>query len=160
MFVLIFIFLQNYIKDYLIILTTTYIGAYSVVRGLSIILGQYPEENLVNMMINKNENHQLDRYLNSVFILYIIGIFVLTSIGIAIQFFNNRSTLLNDFMFFWWKKDAHLLSENEKIYEEDLYLDTCYKNMEEYHPIKNYVPITDEESVKNRPIGYIPKNNK
>lgn len=69
--------------DKILIIGTSFIGAYLFVRGISIFAGSFPNESTIIDMINEPE--QLKELLNWKVYLYIAAIIILTFIGIYVQ---------------------------------------------------------------------------
>jgi len=74
-------------KAYMVVLATSLVGAYAIVRGISVFAGGYPDESYVMMLINHGEFQQFGRVFGSKIYLYIGLIFVFTAIGFGIQSF-------------------------------------------------------------------------
>jgi len=68
--------------QYIVIFSTSLIGAYATIRGISMYAGGFPDESLVITLIKNNETSQLDTiftwrvylYLASIILLFIIGV--------------------------------------------------------------------------------------
>jgi hypothetical protein len=75
----------GFMDEYMVILATSLVGSYALVRGISVYAGGYPDETYVMMLINNGEYSQFGRVFGPKIYLYIGGIFVMTAIGFWIQ---------------------------------------------------------------------------
>ena len=75
----------GFMKAYMVVLATSLVGSYALVRGISIYGGGYPDETYVMLLINKGEYSQFGRVFGPKIYLYIGGIFLSTLIGFWIQ---------------------------------------------------------------------------
>jgi hypothetical protein len=83
--VLVYHFIFDYIKKNIILISTSFIGAYISIRGLSIGIGHFPDERLVIAMVSKREISQLNRVFGNAFIFYFLTIMILWVIGMMTQ---------------------------------------------------------------------------
>lgn len=75
-----FAFLTVIFHKYLVIIATSVIGSYSIMRGISIFFGNYPNESYIIDCIKSGEEEELKKLVKPAFIAYIV-FFVLCSIG-------------------------------------------------------------------------------
>jgi hypothetical protein len=73
------------IKEIIVIVATSLVGAYSAVRGLSICLGGFPDESYTSKLIIYREFNQLGRAFGGKANMYLIGILLLFLLGMIIQ---------------------------------------------------------------------------
>lgn len=57
--IIILVALVLFFRNFVIILATSFIGAYSIIRGLSIMIGGFPSESMIIDLISKKEWSQL-----------------------------------------------------------------------------------------------------
>jgi hypothetical protein len=62
--IIVLIFLIVMFRNFVIILCTSFIGAYAIVRGLSLLIGGFPPEGMVMDLITKKEWGQLKAVIN------------------------------------------------------------------------------------------------
>ena len=77
----------GFMKAYMVVLATSLVGSYAIVRGISVYAGGYPDETYVMLLLNKGEYLQFGRVFGPMIFVYVGGIFFLTSIGFCIQSF-------------------------------------------------------------------------
>lgn len=77
---------HSYTHNTFITFASAFAGAYAAVRGLSIVIGRYPDEGLIINLIRKKEFNQLERVFGPSFYFYLAGIVALMIVGIIIQF--------------------------------------------------------------------------
>jgi hypothetical protein len=75
----------GFMKAYMVVLATSLVGSYALVRGISVYAGGYPDETYVMLLINKGEYSQFGRVFGPKIYMYIGGIFFMTGIGFWIQ---------------------------------------------------------------------------
>jgi hypothetical protein len=85
LFAVIFEVFFSKIRNYVTVICTSYMGAYMSVRGLSIIIGHFPDEKLILSMISKEEMNQLERTFTNVYVFYLGAILILWLTGGFIQ---------------------------------------------------------------------------
>lgn len=73
------------IKEIIVIIATSLVGAYTAVRGLSICLGGFPDESYTSKLIIYREFNQLGRAFGGKANMYLIGILLLFLLGLIIQ---------------------------------------------------------------------------
>lgn len=79
--------LLGYFKEEEIaIISTSIVGAYAIIRGLSIWCGGFPDERQVYELGSKGEWDQMKDMLDATVYAYLAGFFVLSAIGMWIQF--------------------------------------------------------------------------
>ena len=79
--------LGGFIDQYMIVLATSLVGGYSLVRGISLFAGNYPDETYVMKLINSGEYTQFGRVYGKHIYIYMFGIFFATGVGFLIQSF-------------------------------------------------------------------------
>ncbi len=67
-----------YFAEHILILSTAFIGAYSLIRGISFMAGNYPDERQVIDLINKGETEQIKNVSIFIYFSYSRGRFMLT----------------------------------------------------------------------------------
>jgi len=131
----------TFMKDYMVCLAASLVGAYAFVRGISISAGGYPDETYVMMLINHGEYSQFGRVFGSKVYAYIGGIFALTAIGYLIQSFCVPKNPEND-----KPKDGDDKKEDKKEEEQPLTSekkdDNEKKDEKKDEPIKSTVADT------------------
>ncbi len=81
------VILYHFMKQNIIVLATSFTGAYFAIRGLSMVLGKFPDESMMTVLIQKEEFNQLDIMLNSqAYYYYLFAIGLITTIGLFIQY--------------------------------------------------------------------------
>jgi len=75
----------GFMQEYMVCLAAAMIGAYALVRGISIYAGGYPDEVYVMTLLNKKEYAQFGRVFGSKIYLYIGLILLFTAIGMSSQ---------------------------------------------------------------------------
>jgi hypothetical protein len=83
--IILMVFLVLMYRRFTVILCTSFIGAYSAVRGMSLMVGGFPAESMVIDLIDKQEWGQLKKILTTSVYLYLAGILVLFIAGNIIQ---------------------------------------------------------------------------
>lgn len=73
------------IDEMIVLVATSLIGAYCTVRGLSIILGKYPDETYVTKLIMNKEFNQLGRAFGGTAMLYLVAMACLFVLGLFVQ---------------------------------------------------------------------------
>ena len=86
MFGLIFAFISACLWRHICIVGTSFLGAYLVIRVLSLWIGSYPNELSVPKQIKFKEIP----YVDWQFYIYFIGLMILTTMGMILQFRNKR----------------------------------------------------------------------
>lgn len=76
----------NELYDYFIIIGTSSVGAYGIIRGLGFIFHKFLSESIILELIDQGENAELEE-MNSYFVyLYILGFIILLGLGAFIQY--------------------------------------------------------------------------
>jgi len=75
----------GFMQEYMVCLAAAMVGAYALVRGISIFGGGYPDEVYVMTLLNKREYAQFGRVFGSKIYLYIGLILLFTAIGMSSQ---------------------------------------------------------------------------
>merc|ERR1712032_540311 len=78
-------FLVLMFRRFVIILSTSFIGAYSLIRGLSLMIGGFPSEGMVVDLIEKKEWEQLKLLLTNSVYMYLIGMVICFFAGNIVQ---------------------------------------------------------------------------
>lgn len=86
-------FTFDQVNKYQVLFTSSYIGSYIAIRGLSIVLGKFPDEQLLLNLIGHREHNQVFRIFGITYFYYMMGVITLTIIGGLIQYFH---LLLNE----------------------------------------------------------------
>ena len=71
---------------HLIILSTSILGSYIFIRGISFVAGGFPSEGEITDLIQRKEYDQLSELINGVVYAYMAGIAVMIAAGIFIQY--------------------------------------------------------------------------
>jgi len=71
--------------DQVVIISTSLIGSYFIIRGISLYAGGFPNENYVIDLIINKEFDTLKDVLAPIFYVYIVGWIILFVIGIIVQ---------------------------------------------------------------------------
>lgn len=79
-------------KKLIIIFTTSFIGSYCFIRGISLFAGGFPDETTVIDMRNKGEDEQLSDLLTWQVYVYLAAILILTVLSVILQFKLNKET--------------------------------------------------------------------
>jgi len=75
-----------FFNEEIAIISTAVVGAYGIIRGLSIIAGGFPDERQVYELGSKGEWDQMHDFLTGVVYAYLAGFLVLAAVGMYIQF--------------------------------------------------------------------------
>ena len=78
--------LGYYKEEEISIISTSVVGAYGIIRGISIMAGGFPDERQVYELSLKGEWDQLSNYLTGVVYAYLAGLLVLAILGMYVQF--------------------------------------------------------------------------
>jgi len=73
------------IDSIIIIVTTSLIGAYLALRGLSICLGGFPDETYTSQLILNREFNQLSRVFGGPANAYLMGMILMFIVGLSVQ---------------------------------------------------------------------------
>ena len=84
------IILSYFIKNFIIIFATSFIGAYTLIRGISLFAGGFPSEFTVMDLKQREELEQLDEILTWRVYVYLVFIVITTGLSIFIQFKINK----------------------------------------------------------------------
>lgn len=68
------------------IISTSIVGAYAIIRGISIMAGGFPDERQVYELAYQGEWSQLSDFLTPVIYAYLAGFLILSALGMFIQF--------------------------------------------------------------------------
>lgn len=78
--------LGYYKEEEISIISTSVVGAYGIIRGISIMAGGFPDERQVYELSSKGEWDQLSNILTGVVYAYLAGLIVLAILGMYVQF--------------------------------------------------------------------------
>jgi len=84
--IIISICLAYWLQDAIIIFATSFIGAYTFIRGISLFAGGYPNEFTVIDLKNQGEDGQLKELITWRVWIYLVAIIIVTGLSIFIQF--------------------------------------------------------------------------
>ena len=84
--IIISICLAYWLQDAIIIFATSFIGAYTFIRGISLFAGGYPNEFTVIDLKNQGEDGQLKELITWRVWIYLVAIIIATGLSIFIQF--------------------------------------------------------------------------
>ena len=82
--------LAYFIKNVIIIFATSFIGAYTLIRGISLFAGGFPSEFTVIDLKQRDELEQLEKILTWRVYVYLVFIVITTGLSIFIQFKINK----------------------------------------------------------------------
>lgn len=68
------------------IISTAFVGGYGIIRGISIMVGGFPDERQVYELGSKGEWKQMSNLLNGMVFLYLAGVLVFAGLGMYVQF--------------------------------------------------------------------------
>lgn len=88
--IIVAILLAFWLKDIIIILATSFIGAYSLIRGISIFAGHFPSEFTIIDLKNRGEKEQLDELITWRVYVYLVFIVFTFCLSIFIQIKINK----------------------------------------------------------------------
>lgn len=88
--ILISVAIAYYARKFIIIIATSFIGAYAFIRAISIFAGGFPSEYTVMDLKDNDEDDQLRDLLTWKVYVYLVFIVILFGLGIFIQFKLNR----------------------------------------------------------------------
>lgn len=71
--------------EQVIIVATSLIGSYAIIRGISLYAGGFPDESYVIDLIRSEEYDQLKHVLKPVVYVYLVGWLVLFVLGLFVQ---------------------------------------------------------------------------
>lgn len=75
-----------FFASHIMVLSTSFIGAYALIRGISLMAGGYPDERQVIDLIQNGETDQLKTMLNGTVYAYLISMLVVAVAGAVIQY--------------------------------------------------------------------------
>jgi hypothetical protein len=75
-----------FLFDHILILSTSFCGAYALIRGVSLLAGGFPNETYIIDMIKKEEWEELKKAVNPIVYLYLFSWILLTIFGIFFQY--------------------------------------------------------------------------
>lgn len=74
----------------ILIFSTSTIGSYAAVRGVSLVAGGFPSESLIIDLIKKQEFKEFDKILTGVVYAYLGSWLVITIVAIVFQYWHNK----------------------------------------------------------------------
>lgn len=84
--VLLFVILSYFLQKHISILATSFIGAYALVRGVSLMVGHFPDERQIIDLIQKKEYEQVNNLFTWEVYVYLASIIILAIISMIIQY--------------------------------------------------------------------------
>lgn len=90
-FVIIFIFLKAKLEDYVIIVVTSLVGSYMIVRAFSILQPNFPDEGYISALYHHKEIQSISRIIDQNMIVYILAFVALFLVGLIVQTSNYSS---------------------------------------------------------------------
>jgi len=94
--IIIFALLTILLSKFFVIIATSIIGAYAVIRGASLYFGGFPEESYIIDCISNGEKEELKHLFKAPFYIYIASFIVLSVIGVIVQFKTNKEEKKED----------------------------------------------------------------
>ena len=91
----IFASLAFFLVKLIVILATSVIGAYGMIRGISLYAGDFPSESMIIDLINKQEYEELKKFMTYQVYLYFAGMVILIIAGMIVQFKINKDVNLD-----------------------------------------------------------------
>lgn len=85
LFIIIVVIYSAIVEKQIVVFATALLGSYAALRGLSIILGGFPDEGYTSKLIGYGEFNELGRIFSGVAMLYLLGIIVLFIVGCCFQ---------------------------------------------------------------------------
>lgn len=86
------IILAYFIQEIIIIIATSFIGSYALIRGISLFAGHFPSEFTVIDLKAQGENEQLKKLLNWQFYVYLVFIVIACGLSIYVQYLIRKHT--------------------------------------------------------------------
>jgi hypothetical protein len=83
--ILVIFFFAMIVKDWIIVVTTSLVGSYAIIRAVGIFFDNFPDEIFVSELIKHGEFDQVKRKFTLIFNVYLGLISILWVIGIIIQ---------------------------------------------------------------------------
>lgn len=89
-FVIFFIYLKTKLEDYVIIVVTSLLGSYMVVRAFTIFKPEFPDEGYIAALYHHKEIQTISRVVNQDMLTYILAFAILFIIGLIVQISNYK----------------------------------------------------------------------
>ena len=77
--------LAYFLVETVVIISTSFIGSYCIVKGISLYAGGFPNESYVIDLIKNKEFDTLNEVLTPIVYVYMVGWLVLFLVGLAVQ---------------------------------------------------------------------------
>ncbi len=90
-FIIIFIFLKAKLEDYVIMVVTSLVGSYMIVRAFSILQPDFPDEGYIAALYHHKEIPTISRIIDQNMIVYILAFVGLFLVGLIVQMSNYTS---------------------------------------------------------------------
>lgn len=71
---------------HILIISTSFCGAYAIIRGISLYAGGFPNESYIMDLIKNGEEEELKKVLTPIVFAYIAGWLVIFIIGLVVQY--------------------------------------------------------------------------
>ena len=88
LFIIFFIYLKTKLEDHVIIIVTSLLGSYMVVRAFTIFKPEFPDEGYIAALYHHKEVNTISRVINQNMMSYILAFVVLFIIGLIVQISN------------------------------------------------------------------------
>lgn len=85
LFIAIVVIYSAIVEKQIVVFATALLGSYAALRGLSIIIGGFPDEGYTSKLIGYGEFNELGRIFSGIAMLYLLGIFALFIVGCCFQ---------------------------------------------------------------------------
>ena len=83
--IIVAVILSFFLKDYIIIIATSFIGAYAFIRGVSMFAGHFPNEFTIIDLKNRGEDEQIKDLLTWRVYIYLVAIIITCGLSIFLQ---------------------------------------------------------------------------
>lgn len=94
--IIIFMIIAFFCFKYIVILSTSLIGSYGLVRGIGILVGNFPNERVIISLLQNGEKEQWSKILTPWLYAYLAGWILLFIGGVAAQYFLTQEEKEND----------------------------------------------------------------
>lgn len=95
-FIILFIFLKAKLEDYVIMVVTSLVGSYMIVRAFSILQPNFPDEGYIAALYHHKEIQSISRIIDQNMIVYILAFVALFLVGLIVQTSNYSSDPVED----------------------------------------------------------------
>lgn len=75
-----------FLLSHILIISTAFIGSYSLIRGISLYAGKFPSESYIIHLISNNETETLKHILTFEIYLYLAGWLLGFILGVVVQY--------------------------------------------------------------------------